>query len=157
MRQRTSDRGVDKGSCTISPRRKPDCARKTTCGSNRIIDRTVGLLAGQARKREVAWELRICAKVPPDARILCWLVEFAGHPTNRFDMGSDGKTPTHRLHGRMFWNLENRCCTCLPSQQEEESDPRFYPGVFVGFLNSSSCHRARVGDQNTCCKWQENS
>ena len=31
-------------------------------------------------------------------------------------------------------------CTCLPNQQQilEKWDPRFYPGVFVGMLNSSS-------------------
>ena len=38
--------------------------------------------------------------VLPDARILSWLVEFAAHQMNRCDIGSDGKTPTHRLHGR---------------------------------------------------------
>ena len=37
---------------------------------------------------------------PPDARILCWLVEFAPHLMNRCEIGSDGKTPLHRLHGR---------------------------------------------------------
>ena len=49
--------------------------------SNGIIERTVGLVAGQARTPKAALEHRKGAKVPPDARILCWLV----------DIGSDGK------------------------------------------------------------------
>ena len=61
---------------------------------------TVGLVAGKARTLKAALEHRIGVKVPPDARILCWLVEFAAYLVNRRDIGSDGKTPTHRLHGR---------------------------------------------------------
>ena len=38
--------------------------------------------------------------MPPDARILCWLVEFAAYLVVRCDISSDGKTPLHRLHGR---------------------------------------------------------
>ena len=40
-------------------------------------------------------------RVPPDARILCWLVEFAAYLMNRCDVGSDGKMPLQMLHGRM--------------------------------------------------------
>ena len=68
--------------------------------SNGIIERTVGLVAGQARTLKAALEHRIGVKVPPDARILCWLVEFASYLMNRCDVGSDGKTPLQRLHGR---------------------------------------------------------
>ena len=46
--------------------------------SNGIIERAVGLVAGQARTLKAALEHRIGARVPPDARILCWLVEFFG-------------------------------------------------------------------------------
>ena len=45
--------------------------------SNGVIERAVGLVAGQARTLKAALEHRIGVKVPPDARILCWLVEFA--------------------------------------------------------------------------------
>ena len=55
----------------------------------------VALVAGQARTQKAAG-----CKVPPDERILCWLVEFAAYLMSRCDIGSDGKTPTHRLHGR---------------------------------------------------------
>ena len=52
----------------------------------------------KARTLKAALEHRIGIRVPPDARILCWLVEFAAYLINRCDIGSDGKTPL--LHGR---------------------------------------------------------
>ena len=60
--------------------------------SNGIIERTVELLAGQARTLKAALEHRTGAKVPPDARILCWLVEFAAYLMNRCDIGTDTQT-----------------------------------------------------------------
>ena len=59
--------------------------------SNGIIDRAVGLVIGQARTLKAALERRIGTRVPPDARTLCWLVEFAAYLMNRCDIGSDGK------------------------------------------------------------------
>ena len=68
--------------------------------SNGVIERAVGLVAGQARTLKAALEHRIGTRVPPDAGILCWLVEFAAYLMNQCDVGSDGKTPLQRLHGR---------------------------------------------------------
>ena len=68
--------------------------------SNGIIERAVGLVPGLARTLKAALEHRIGTRVPPDARILCWLVEFPAYLMNRCDIGSDGKTPLQRLHGR---------------------------------------------------------
>ena len=58
------------------------------------------LAASQARTLKAAVEHRIGTRVLPDARILCWLVEFAAYLMNRCDVGSDGKMPLQRLHGR---------------------------------------------------------
>ena len=66
--------------------------------SNGIIERTVGLVAGQARTLKGALDHRTGVRVPADARILCWLVEFAAYLMNTCDIGSDRKTPLHRLH-----------------------------------------------------------
>ena len=60
---------------------------------NWLIGRAVGLVAGQTRTLKTALEHRIGARVPPDASILCSLVEFAAYLMNRCDIGSDGKTP----------------------------------------------------------------
>ena len=67
---------------------------------NGVIERAVGLVTGQARTLKAALEHRKGTRVPPDARILCWLMEFAAFLMNRRDIGSDGKTPLQRLHGR---------------------------------------------------------
>ena len=56
------DRGVGVWDCTSPSRGKPDCARETTSGesqSNGIIERTVGLVGGQATKLKTALEHRI--------------------------------------------------------------------------------------------------
>ena len=68
--------------------------------SNGIIESAVGLVAGQARTLKAALGHRIWTRIPPDARILCWLLEFGAYLMNRCDIGSDGKTPLQRLHGR---------------------------------------------------------
>ena len=62
--------------------------------------RACGGTYSQSRTLKAALEHRIGARVPPDARILCCLVEFAAFLMNRCDIGSDGKTPLHNLHGR---------------------------------------------------------
>ena len=74
---------------------------------------------------------------------------------NRCDIGSDGKTPLQGCMGEgtthRFWNLGRRSCTCLPNQQGE------YPLIAELVIGSSCCHRARVGDRNTCGERQENA
>ena len=68
--------------------------------STEIIELAMGLVAGQARTLKAALEHRKGTRVPPDARKLCWLVESAAHLMNKCDIGSDGKTPLKRVHGR---------------------------------------------------------
>ena len=109
--------------------------------SNGIIEGAAGLVAGQARTLKAALEHRIGTRIPPDARILCWLVEFAAYLMN--SLGSDGKAPLQRLHGR-------RDNTPIPEFGEKllympakparggECEPRFQPGVCVGMLYASS-------------------
>ena len=109
--------------------------------SNGIIEGAAGLVAGQARTLKAALEHRIGTRIPPDARMLCWLVEFAAYLMN--SLGSDGKAPLQRLHGR-------RDNTPIPEFGEKllympakparggECEPRFQPGVCVGMLYASS-------------------
>ena len=108
--------------------------------SNGVIERAVGLAAGQARTPGAALEYRIGTRIPPDARTLCWLVEFAAYLKNRCDVGSDGKTPLQRLHGRRDNTLIlefGEKILHMPARGRKW-EPRFHPGVFVGMLNSSS-------------------
>ena len=62
---------------------------------------------------------------------------------NRCDIGSDGKTPLQRLHGRRDNTpiLEfGEKILYMPAKPARGGkwEPRFNPGVFVGMLNSSS-------------------
>ena len=62
---------------------------------------------------------------------------------NRCDIGSDGKTPLQRLHGRRdktpIVEFGERILY-MPAKPARGGkwEPRFHPGVFVGMLNSSS-------------------
>ena len=133
------------------------CQRDHQCQSNGIIERTVGLVAGQVTLK-AALEHNIGVKVQPDARMLCWVVEVRcvsdeevwerRRYTDCLDEGSN--TPILE-----FWDMLAR------PARGGKWDPRFHFGVFVGMLSSSSeahgCHRARVGDQSTCGERHESS
>ena len=62
------------------------------------------------------------------------LLQFAAYLMNRCDIGSDGKTPTNRLHGR----TDNTPILDAKPARGGKGGPRFYLGVFVGMLNSLS-------------------
>ena len=107
----------------------------------RVIERAV-LVTGQASTLKAALEHRMGGRVPPDARILCWLVEFAAYLMNRCDIGRDGKTPLQRLHGRRgdtpFLEFgEQILYMAANPARGGKWEPRFLAGVFVGLLNSS--------------------
>ena len=117
--------------------------------SNGIIERAVRLVAGQARTLKAALEHRTGTRVPPDARILCWLVEYAAYLMNRCDIGSDGRrdnTPILEFGEKIL---------CMPAKpaRGRKWEPRFHPGVFVGMLNSSS-EAVVVTEQGTAIKTQ---
>ena len=97
--------------------------------SNGIIERAVGLVAGQARTLKAALEHRIETGSPPDARILCWLMEFAACLMKRCGIGSE--SPILEFGEKILYT---------PAQPARGGkwEPRFHPGMFVGMLNSSS-------------------
>ena len=103
----------------------------------------MGLVTGQARTLKAALAHRTGARVPPDARILCWSVEFAAYLVNRCDIDRDGKTPLQRQHGRRdntpILEFEEKILF-MPAKPARGGKwvQRFHPGVFVGMLNSSS-------------------
>ena len=124
--------------------------------SNGIIERTVGV-AGQAKTLKAALEHRMENGVPPDARILCWLVEFAAYLMNRCDVGSDGKTPLHKTawtkgqHTHPGIRREDSVRMPAKPARGGKWEPRFHLGVFVEMLNSSS-EAVVVTEQGTAIK-----
>ena len=137
-----------------------DCSREAASGRKpvqRDHRRAVGLVARQARTLKAALEHRIGTRVPPDARILCWLVAFAAYLMNRC-VGSDGKTPLQRLHGRRDNTpiLEfGEKILYMPGQaSEREKVGTAIPSWSVCgdaelVIRGSGRHRARNGDQDT--------
>ena len=141
-----NDPAVGKGNRASTPSRKPDCSREAASGRKPV----------QVRTPNAALEVRIGVNVPPHARILCWLVELAAYLMNGCDIGSDGKTPPLRLHGRRDNTpiLEfGEKILYMPAKQARgrTREPRFHPGVFVGMLNSSS-EAVVVTEQGTAIK-----
>ena len=134
--------------------------------SDGIIERAVELVASQARTLKAAPEHRIGARVPPDARILCWLLEFAAYLMDRCDIGSDGKTPLQRLHGRKANTpiLEFGERILLYARQTSErrkvgaaAPPRSVCWHAEHIVRGSGCHRARTGDQDKVGEHQESA
>ena len=56
----------------------------------------------QLRAIEVALERRIDKKITTKAPILLWMILHAVETINRLLVGSDGRTPYYRLHGKNF-------------------------------------------------------
>ena len=119
-------------------------------------------MSGQARTLKAALGYRIGTRVPPDARILCWMVECAAYLINRCDIGSDGKTTVHRLDGGkeitpiLEFGEEILYMPAKPARGGNW-EPRFHLGVFELVVRSSGCHRARDGNQDTRSECQDNS
>ena len=119
-----------------------------TSQSNGVIERAVGLVAGQTTTLKASLEHRIGTRVPPDA-ILCWIVEFAACLMNRCDIGSDGKTP---LHGRkdntpILWiRREDFVLASQASQRREVGNaipPRSVCWHADLVARGSGCHRSK--------------
>ena len=129
--------------------------------SNGIIERAVGLVAGQARTLKAALEHRIGTRVPPDARILCWLVDFAAYLMNRCDIGSDGKTSLQRLHDRrdntpiLEFGEKILYMLAKPARGENAIPSRSVCGDAELVIRGSGRHRARNGDQDILSEHQE--
>ena len=85
--------------------------------SNGIIQCVVGLVAGQVRILKTALEHRIGTRIPPDACILCWLMEFAACLNEQV---------RHRQRRKDTAAEAGKMGTAIPSRS------------VVGMLNSSS-------------------
>ena len=130
-----------------------------------IIERAVGLVVGQARTLKAVLEHRLWTRVPPDARTPSWPVELAAYMMNRCDIGSDGKTPLQRLHGRKddtpilefgekILYIPAKPATGGKVGHTIQSWSIRWNAELV--VRGSVCHRARDGGQDTRSERQEN-
>ena len=70
--------------------------------ANGLAERAVREFQEQLRATKFALEHRIKSKIIPKSTILVWMVIHAIETINRFLVGSDGRTPHYRLHGKEF-------------------------------------------------------
>ena len=126
---------------------------------------SLGLVAGQARTLKAALEHRIGVKVPPDARALCWLVEFAACLMDRCDIGTDGKkgADTQTAWKKVLHTDSGTWREDLAHTRQNSKRRKVGPAILSWrirlnaelVIGSSGYHRARVGDQNTCGERQK--
>ena len=70
--------------------------------TNGLAERVVREFKEQLRATKLALERRIKSEISPKSPILLWMVVHAIETINRFLVGSDGRTPHYRLHGKEF-------------------------------------------------------
>ena len=68
--------------------------------SNGTVERAVRSVKDHVRTPKSALDSRLGRKVPSDATIVFWLIEYVGALLSRFAIGRDGKTAFQRMKGR---------------------------------------------------------
>ena len=68
--------------------------------SNGLVERAIQSVEGQVRVLKSALEARWGVKIPAASAIIPWLMEYAAHLLNRFEVGHDGKTSFERCTGK---------------------------------------------------------
>ena len=133
--------------------------------SSGIIERAVGLVAGQARTLKAALEHRMGTRVPPDAKILCWLVGNCCVPdeqVRRRQRRKDAATQTAWPKGQHTYSGMRRKDFVHASQASKRVNmgtaipSQSVCGDAELVVRGSGCHRARDGDQDTPSEHQEN-
>ena len=70
--------------------------------SNGSIENAVKKLEGQIRSIRLSIESRYNCKLPINHFMTYWIANHAAFCINRFEIGSDGKTPFQRIRGKPF-------------------------------------------------------
>ena len=68
--------------------------------SNGVVERAIQSVEGQVRVLKSALEARWGVKVLAASAVIPWLMEYAAHLLNRFEVGHDGKSSYERCKGK---------------------------------------------------------
>ena len=162
-RQRTGGRRVGEGHRTGSSGEKPDRSGETASGRKPVqpSHRAHGGTRGRPGQNTAG-----CAGASHWRQMpaRCEDTVLAGGVRNRCDIGSAGKTPLHRLHGRRdnapILELREKV---LYMPAKPASGGKWNVGTATRswscrwLVRSSGCHRARVVDQDPCRQHQVDS
>ena len=70
--------------------------------SNGVAERAVQAVEGIVRTHKLALENKLNRRIPSRHPIMTWLVEHAVDMMNKFQVGSDGRTPYERIRGKKY-------------------------------------------------------
>ena len=74
-----------------------EASPKASSASNGVVERHIQTVEQQV---QVMLEDRWKMKIPSKHAVMPWMVEYAGHLINRFEVGKDGKTSYERCKGK---------------------------------------------------------
>ena len=114
----------------------PELTHPGESQSNGQAERSVSIVEDQFRTLKVALETKLKQRLPSSHPITAWLVEHTSWVLNRFQRGSDGRTPYDRLHGRAG---HERVCEfgemvmwSVPKKLRSKLDQRWGYGMCLG-------------------------
>ena len=109
--------------------------------SNGSIENAVRKIQGQVRSIKLSLESRYGCKVLINHYMTYWLANHAALCINRFEIGTDGRTPFQRVRGKQFAGqicelgekVHALKCKRSAVPHRYKHDTRWFEGVFLGF------------------------
>ena len=125
----------------------PQYAQRKQSASNGMIEQAVQDIEGQVRVLKIALEQRLARRLPPEADILTWLIDYAGVCLSRCNVSKlDNKTPRERRLGKRddvpFYEF-GESVLYLPMDRKEDGklvklNDKFHEAIWVGIADESN-------------------
>ena len=123
--------------------------------SNGIAERAIQDLVDHIRVMKLALETKLNVKLPCSHPIMAWLVKHAAYLLNRCQLGTDGRTPWGRLHGKeaseRICEFGERILWYVPKKTQAKLDVRWRHGIFLGRSLNSDQNYIGLDDGSVTC------
>ena len=133
----------------------PEVSHPGESQSNGRAEKSVGDYVGQLRTLKVALESRLKARMSSSHPVMQWFVEHTAFVLNKYALGSDGKTPYGRLHGRegreRMCEFGERIQWYVPKKMRSKLDQRWRYGIFLGRSMSSDQNFIGLANGDVVC------